>query len=166
MTSPQAIICMGVSGSGKTTIGMLAAARLGWVFLDADDFHPTANIEKMKHAIPLNDEDRRPWLERLHLELQERLEKKESVVLACSALKETYRTKLSDHLPQLRFIYLRIDIETIRDRLAHRAGHFFAKELLDSQFAALEEPKDAIVIDARKSQEEIVSEIVERIREN
>jgi gluconokinase len=164
MTSPQAIICMGVSGSGKSTIGKLAAARLGWIFLDADDFHPAANIEKMRRAIPLNDEDRQPWLERLHQELQERLEKKESVMLACSALKESYRSKLSDHLADLRFVYLDIDIETIRDRLAHRAGHFFAKELLDSQFAVLEKPTNAIVIDARQSAEEIVSEMVETIR--
>jgi gluconokinase len=156
---------MGVSGSGKTTIGMLAAARLGWIFLDADDFHPAANIEKMKHAIALNDEDRRPWLERLHRELKDTLEKKESVVLACSALKESYRSELRDHLPALRFVYLKIDIETIRDRLAHRAGHFFAKELLDSQFAALEEPKDAIVVDARQPQQEIVAELVKRIGE-
>jgi gluconokinase len=164
MNSPQAIICMGVSGSGKTTIGKLAADRLGWIFLDADDFHPAANIEKMKHAIPLNDEDRQPWLDRLHQELRERLEKKESVILACSALKESYRSKLSDHLPELAFVYLDIDIETIRERLAHRAGHFFAKELLDSQFAALEKPKNAIYVNARQPAEAIVSDMVEAIQ--
>jgi gluconokinase len=166
MNSPQAIICMGVSGSGKTTIGKQSAERLGWIFLDADDFHPAANIEKMKHGIPLNDDDRKPWLQRLHLELQERLANGQSVILACSALKESYRSTLRDHLPQIRFVYLDIDAETIRSRLEHRAGHFFPKELLESQLATLEKPKDAIVVDARQSENEIVDEVVRKITED
>jgi gluconokinase len=157
----HAAIFMGVAGSGKTTIGKDAAIRLGWMFLDADDFHPAANIEKMKHKIPLTDEDREPWLERLHTVLRERLARNESTILACSALKAAYRTKLRDHLPQVHFVYLDIDAETIRERLQHRSAHFFPKELLDSQFRTLEIPNDAIVVDVRKPLAEVVDRVVE-----
>ncbi|HYY28706.1 MAG TPA: gluconokinase [Chthoniobacterales bacterium] len=159
----QAVVLMGVAGSGKTAVGMRVAEKLNWLFLDADNFHPAANIEKMKHGIPLSDQDRVPWLERLRDELQRQVTSGHSVILACSALKESYRRILRDEtLPPL-FVYLDVDAATIRERLSHRPAHFFPKELMDSQFATLEKPKDAIVIDARKPIDSVVDEIVHAI---
>jgi gluconokinase len=158
---PKAVILMGVAGSGKTAVGKGVAARLGWLFLDADDFHPAANIEKMKHGIPLNDEDRAPWLRALRDELRRQLEENRSVILACSALKESYRHTLSDHVSPLTFVLLDVDQETIRKRLQHRAAtHFFPIELMQSQFAALEKPKDAIVVDAREQLENVIDQVI------
>jgi gluconokinase len=156
---------MGVAGSGKTAVGKKIAERLHWIFLDADSFHPAANIEKMKHGIPLNDEDRVPWLKRLHDELQNQLAEGHSVILACSALKETYRDALRDHVSPLTFVHLDVDAETIRNRLQHRTAHFFPKELLESQFATLEKPKDAIIVDARKPLDEVVEQAVHSLGE-
>jgi gluconokinase len=152
---------MGVAGSGKTAVGMQVAQKLDWIFLDADNFHPPANIEKMKHGIPLNDQDRAPWLQRLHDELQNQIAERHSVILACSALKESYRKVLHDVVSPPTFVYLDVDLETIRDRLQHRTEHFFPKELMESQFAALEKPKDAIIVDARKPLEEVVSQVIQ-----
>ena len=157
---PQAVILMGVAGSGKTAVGMQVAQKLDWIFLDADNFHPPANIEKMKHGIPLNDQDRAPWLQRLHDELQHQIAEGHSVILACSALKETYRNVLRDEVSPPTFVYLDVDPETIRDRLQHRTAHFFPKELLESQFAALEKPKDAIIVDARKLLNAVVDQVI------
>jgi gluconokinase len=154
---------MGVAGSGKTAVGKQVAEKLDWIFLDADDFHPPANIEKMKHGIPLNDEDRAPWLQRLHDELQNQMAEGHSVILACSALKETYRKVLRDEATPPTFVYLDVDPQTIQDRLQHRTAHFFPKELMESQFAALEKPKDAIIIDARKPLEEVVKHVIEAL---
>ena len=151
---------MGVAGSGKTAVGKGVAARLNWLFLDADDFHPAANIEKMKHGIPLNDQDRIPWLRALRDELRRLLAEGRSVILACSALKESYRKLLSDDVAPMSFVLLDVDQETIRERLQHRSAHFFPKELMNSQFAALEKPKDAIIIDARKSLDEVIDRVV------
>src|SRR5580704_14808878 len=105
----QAAILMGVAGSGKTAVGMQVAQKLDWIFLDADNFHPPANIEKMKHGIPLNDEDRAPWLQRLHDELQNQIAERHSVILACSALKESYRSVLRDEAFAVKFVYLDVD---------------------------------------------------------
>jgi gluconokinase len=157
---PQAVVLMGVAGSGKTAVGMQVARKLDWIFLDADNFHPPANIEKMKHGIPLNDQDRAPWLQRLHDELQHQMAEGHSVILACSALKESYREVLRDEVSPPKFVYLDVDPETIRERLGHRTAHFFPKELMESQFAALEEPKDAIIIDARKPLEVVVDRVI------
>jgi gluconokinase len=157
---PQAVVLMGVAGSGKTAVGMQVAQKLSWIFLDADNFHPPANIEKMKHGIPLNDQDRAPWLQRLHDELQDQMAEGHSVVLACSALKETYRKVLRDEVSPPTFVYLDVDPETIRDRLQHRTAHFFPKELMESQFAALEKPKDAIIVDARKPLADVVDQVI------
>jgi carbohydrate kinase (thermoresistant glucokinase family) len=162
---PRAVILMGVAGSGKTAVGQKVAERLHWIFLDADNFHPPANIEKMKHGIPLTDDDRAPWLRRLHDELQHQLAEGHSVILACSALKESYRNTLRDHVAPLAFVYLDVDAETIRNRLQHRTAHFFPKELLDSQFAALEKPKDAIIIDARQPLQGVVDQVVSALGE-
>jgi gluconokinase len=157
---PQAVVLMGVAGSGKTAVGMQVAQKLSWIFLDADNFHPPANIEKMKHGIPLNDQDRAPWLQRLHDELQDQMAEGHSVVLACSALKETYRKVLRDEVSPPTFVYLDVDPETIRDRLQHRTAHFFPKELMESQFAALEKPKDAVIVDARKPLADVVDQVI------
>jgi carbohydrate kinase (thermoresistant glucokinase family) len=157
---PQAVVLMGVAGSGKTAVGMQVAQKLGWIFLDADNFHPPANIEKMKHGIPLSDQDRAPWLQGLHDELQHQMAEGHSVILACSALKESYRKVLRDEVSPPTFVYLDVDPETIRDRLQHRTAHFFPKELMESQFAALEKPKDAIIIDARKPLADVVDQVI------
>jgi gluconokinase len=162
---PQAVILMGVAGSGKTAVGMKVAQKLDWIFLDADNFHPPANIEKMKHGIPLNDEDRAPWLQRLRDELQRQTAEGHSVILACSALKESYRRVLRDEVSPPTFIYLDVDPETIQNRLQHRTAHFFPKELMESQFAALEKPKDAIIIDARKPLADVVDHVIEALTE-
>jgi carbohydrate kinase (thermoresistant glucokinase family) len=160
---PQAAVLMGVAGSGKTAVGIQVAQKLDWIFLDADNFHPPANIEKMKHGIPLNDQDRAPWLQRLHDELQSQMANGHSVILACSALKESYRRVLRDEASPPTFVYLEVDPQTIRDRLQHRTAHFFPKELMESQFAALEKPKDAIAIDARKPLAEVVEHVIEAL---
>ncbi|MBV9873648.1 MAG: gluconokinase [Verrucomicrobia bacterium] len=154
---------MGVSGSGKTAVGTRLAEKLQYEFLDADNFHPPANIEKMKHGIPLTDEDRFPWLQNLHRELGSRLNKGKSVILACSALKETYRQILGEGLAQVRFVYLHVDKEVLAERLQKRAGHFFPKELLDSQLAALETPHDALVVEENRPLDEVVDSIVKTI---
>lgn len=156
---------MGVAASGKTAVGTQIAQKLNWIFLDADNFHPPANIEKMKHGIPLNDQDRAPWLQRLRDELQRQVTADHSVILACSALKESYRNLLRDEKTQPTFVYLDVDLKTIRDRLQHRTAHFFPKELMESQFAALEKPKDAIIVDARKPLNAVVDQTVHALEE-
>src|ERR1700737_505216 len=163
MPEPRAIILMGVAGSGKTAVGSRAAKRLGWLFLDADDFHPPANVEKMKRGIPLDDNDRAPWLERMNSELRRHIAEGRSVILACSALKDAYREKLRDHLPQARFVFLDVDRSTLLERLQKRQAHFFPKELLDSQLATLESPHDAFVANANGPIEEVVGIILEAI---
>jgi carbohydrate kinase (thermoresistant glucokinase family) len=160
---PKAVILMGVAGSGKTAVGKGVAARLGWLILDADDFHPASNIEKMKHGIPLHDEDRIPWLRALRDTLRRQLEERRSVILACSALKEAHRDTLSDHISSLTFVLLDVDQEKIHKRLQHRAAHFFPKEQMQSQFAALEKPKDAIVVDAREPLEEVIDQVIQAV---
>jgi gluconokinase len=155
---------MGVSGSGKTAVGTRLAEKLKYEFLDADNFHPPANIEKMKHGIPLTDEDRFPWLKNLNRELGSRLSQGKSAILACSALKETYRQILGEDLAQVRFVYLHVDREVLAERLQKRAGHFFPKELLDSQLATLETPHDALVVEENRPLDEVVDSIVKGIR--
>ncbi len=152
------VIVMGTTGSGKTTIGTLLAKRLGWEFVDADDFHPPANVEKMKHGIPLTDADREPWLKALHDKIVEWNAEERNVVLACSALRQGYRDELRAS-PDLKFVYLQGSYELFSQRVLARKGHFAKQDLLASQFATLEEPADAITVDAARSPEEIVSEV-------
>ncbi len=152
------VIVMGTTGSGKTTIGTLLAKRLGWEFVDADDFHPPANVEKMKHGIPLTDADREPWLKALHDKIVEWNAEERNVVLACSALRQGYRDELRAS-PDLKFVYLKGSYELFSQRVLARKGHFAKQDLLASQFATLEEPADAITVDAARSPEEIVSEV-------
>ncbi len=141
------VVMMGVCGCGKTTIGRGVAEALGWSFLDADDFHPPANVAKMASGIPLTDEDRWPWLDRLRDELAAVNRRGEHAVLACSALKRAYRARLAA-AGDVRFVYLKGDRETIAGRLGSREGHYMPASLLDSQLAALEEPDDALVVNA------------------
>src|SRR5580658_2809687 len=152
------VIVMGTTGSGKTTIGSLLAKCTGWQFVDADDFHPPANVEKMKHGIPLTDADREPWLRALHDKIVEWTAEKRNVVLACSALKQSYRDELRAN-SEVKFVYLKGSYELFSRRVLSRKGHFAKQDLIASQFAALEEPTDAIVADASHSPEEIVSEV-------
>ncbi len=159
----QVYVVMGVSGSGKSTIGTLLAARLGCPFYDADDFHPPENIRKMSAGIPLTDEDRRPWLAAMGARAAELLAAGRTAVMACSALKESYRRIISPTGRGVRFIYLKGDARLIGQRLAARKGHFMPASLLQSQMEALEEPADAIVVDISGTPDEIVGRILERI---
>ena len=137
------VVVMGVSGAGKSTIGKLLAERLGVPFLDADEYHPPENVAKMAAGTPLNDADRWPWLELLNGKLIEQ----KNAVLACSALKEVYRQRLSQGIADCRFVYLRGSLELIRSRLAERKHRYMPASLLESQFATIEPPSDAIAID-------------------
>jgi gluconokinase len=155
------IVLMGVAGSGKTTIGRKLAAELGWQFYDADDFHPRSNVEKMSRGIPLDDADRTPWLEALHELFMNCLARDESAVVACSALKESYRKCLLID-ERVKLFYLKGDYELIESRLRNRHGHFMSPQMLDSQFAALEEPERATHIDISSTPDEIVRMIRSR----
>lgn len=142
------VVVMGVSGAGKTTVGAALAARLGWEFLDADEFHPAANVAKMAAGTPLTDADRWPWLDRLNEELRARDAKGASAVLACSALKEAYRARLTVRLREARFVFLRGDLDSIRARMESRRHKYMPASLLQSQFDTLEPPANALEIDA------------------
>lgn len=159
------VVLMGVSGSGKTTVGRLLAEKLGWTFLDADDFHPAANVEKMRRGEPLTDEDRHPWLATLRLRMDVACERGEDVVLACSALKHAYQEYLrADEPDSVRYVYLEGSEELIARRLAERRGHFMPAKLLHSQFETLEPPEDAVRIDVAPSPEVIVERIITALR--
>ncbi len=138
--SPCALIVMGVSGAGKTTIGETLAARLGWPYEDADTFHPASNVAKMSAGQPLTDEDRLPWLKAIATEIDRACSAGEHVVIGCSALKRAYRDVLTQGRTDVRLIYLDGTQSLIADRLSHRKGHFMPPGLLISQFAALEPP--------------------------
>lgn len=154
------IVLMGVSGSGKTTVGQILAGKLGWTFIDADDYHPAANVEKMRRGEPLTDEDRRPWLAALRERIDRACERGEDLVVACSALKHAYRDYLREDEPGcVRFVYLEGSEELIRARLANRRGHFMPPSLLHSQFEALEPPADALRIDVTPAPEVIAEQI-------
>lgn len=148
---------MGVSGAGKTFIGRKLAERLGWEFADADDYHPPENVAKMSAGTPLDDADRAPWLVALHGLLRD---SPGPLVLACSALKETYRDTLRGELNGIAFVYLDAPAAAIRERLEQRKGHYMPAALLDSQFAALEVPAAALKVDALLGPEEITEVIM------
>lgn len=151
-----AVVVMGVSGCGKTDVGRRLAQRLNARFIDADDLHPPANVEKMRAGIPLDDADRAPWLALLNTRLREAAAAGDSIVLACSALKQRYRDALAAGLPGLRFVHLAGSRELIAERLAARRHRYMPATLLDSQFAALEPPANAVVIDVAQSLEAVV----------
>ena len=153
------IVLMGVSGSGKSTVGKLLAQQLGWTYHDADDDHPASNIEKMHKGIPLTDADRKPWLEAIARKIDDARARGESIVLACSALKHAYQDYLKKHIACVRYVYLYGSEELIAKRLAARTGHFMNPGLLHSQFEILEPPDDAIRVDVSGTPEAIVAEI-------
>ena len=154
------LVLMGVSGSGKTTVGKELARELGWDFVDADVYHPPANIEKMRRGIPLDDADRRPWLDALRRRIDEARDRGENVVLACSALKHDYQEYLRREAPeQIHFVHLRGSEELIRQRLAARKGHFMNPGLLHSQLETLEPPEHAVVVDITPPPDVIAADI-------
>ncbi|HVY06877.1 MAG TPA: gluconokinase [Burkholderiales bacterium] len=158
------VVLMGVSGVGKTTIGQALAERTGWRLYDADEFHSAANIEKMRNGIALQDEDRWPWLDSMHAMLAEKHARNESVLLACSALKQKYRDRLAQGGLPIRWVYLKGSFELIRSRLEARKNHYMKAGLLESQFAALEEPKDALVADIGEDPAGIADFILGRLQ--
>ncbi len=162
MRAPRVIVLMGVSGAGKTTIGTLLARRLGWRFQDADGYHPPGNIAKMEGGVPLDDSDRQPWLMRLRHEVIDQALSGDPAVLACSALKASYRLSLGIGEPGIAGVFLVGDPETLATRLASRTGHYMGPEMLGSQFGALEvpSPAEALYIAADLPPEEILDRIV------
>lgn len=154
------VIVMGVSGSGKTTIGRLLARELGCPFLEGDDAHPPANVKKMAAGLPLTDADRLPWLVELRRRIERCLAEGQHAVVACSALKESYRQVLTGGLEGVRYVYLRGTPELIRERLEVRQGHFMKAAMLESQLAVLEVPAGAVAVDVGRTPEEIVAEII------
>jgi gluconokinase len=159
------VIVFGVSGAGKTTVGKLLARKLGWRFIETDDFHPAANVEKMRSGHSLTDEDRWPWLERLREEIQRSLATGEKAVLACSALKRAYRDRLRVN-EKVKFVFLHGDHALVEKQLRSRHGHFMDPGLLQSQFDALEEPQpdeQVLTIQLGRTPDEIVEEIKTRL---
>ena len=160
-SAPTVLIFMGVAGCGKTTVAKLFAAKTGAEFFEGDDFHPPENIAKMRAGIPLTDEDRAGWLLALRKIISTSLAKHSLTALACSALKEKYRDQLQAGDARVKFVYLSAKREVIKTRLKQRTGHFMPPTLLASQFAILEPPTNALVIDSMKPPEKIVSEAIQ-----
>lgn len=158
------IVLFGVTGTGKTRVGSALAKALGWTFIDADDFHGEANISKLNRGIPLNDEDRGPWLSRLRGIIQENVAQCRNVVLACSALKRAYRRYLRVDA-EVVFVYLRTETHLLEERLKRRRGHFMNPALLRSQLEALEEPLDeTLTVDTTESPLEVVGLIRDAVK--
>jgi len=153
------VLVMGVSGSGKNTIGEPLARRLGWKFIDGDDYHPPENVKKMAAGIPLQDEDRWPWLDRLNALLRQ----EKDAVLACSALKESYRRRLLAGIRDYAVVHLRGSFELIRRRVEARRHRYMPASLLQSQFDTLEPPRDAIDIDVSRDVDASVNAILKRL---
>ena len=163
MPPTRVVIVIGVTGSGKTTVGVALAQRVGWRFHDADDLHSPESIERMRRGIGLTDELRAPWLARVRAVIENAIGDGEGAVIACSALKERYRTVLAHGLPGIRFVLLTAPPEVLRKRLAERKNHFAGPSLLDSQLKTLEIPRDALVVDATREVDEIVDTIVDEL---
>lgn len=156
------MLVMGVAGSGKTLIGSMLAEALGWQFADADSFHSAANIHKMSHGIPLTDADREPWLAAMRKQIEQWIRSGVNAVLACSALKQRYREQLCVG-PEVKVVYLKGNSELIYSRLSTRQGHFMRPEMLTSQFADLEEPVDAIVVNISQAPDHVVKDITKHL---
>ena len=157
------VIVMGVAGSGKTTVGESLAQRLGWSFYDADAFHPAENIAKMANGTPLNDADRAPWLAALHALISTSLKENRPGVLACSALKKSYRQQLLEDNDGVQFVYLKGSYDLIWSRISLRKDHYMKPQMLQSQFESLEEPTNALTFDVALSVDEIVEGILNRL---
>ena len=157
------VLVMGVSGAGKSTIGPALARSLGWPYLDADDFHPPENVAKMASGTPLDDADRHPWLEKMNRALLDLDEKRSHAVLGCSALKEAYRQHLRRGVAKLEVVHLHAEFEVIRGRLAERRHRYMPASLLESQFATLEPPAAAIVVDVSQPVERCLAQILSRL---
>lgn len=157
------VIVMGVAGSGKSTVGNALAQKLGWDFYDADGFHPIENITKMASGIPLDDEDRAPWLASLHALISASLEQERPGVLACSALRKSYRLRLLEGNSGVLVVYLKGNYDLIWSRLSARIDHFMKPHMLQSQLDALEEPQNALTLDINMSVDELVQKILEYI---
>ncbi|MEM8862967.1 MAG: gluconokinase [Chloroflexota bacterium] len=163
------IILMGVSGSGKTSIGTELASHLDGKFFDGDDFHPAENVEKMKSGIPLDDADRAPWLNIIHNHMVQCQNDGLTAVIACSALKNSYRDQLAaGETSSAIFVYLKGSYELILSRMQARANHFFKADMLKTQFNALEEPSqnEAIIVDINQSPNEVVEAIISQLNKN
>lgn len=154
------IVLMGVSGSGKSTVGTALADRLGWQFYEGDDFHSESNIQKMAQGIPLTDEDREPWLADLHDLIARQIESKKPAIIACSALKQRYRDQLLEDNEGTVIVYLHGEFELICQRMEKRQNHYMKAAMLQSQFDSLEEPENAIVISIEDDTDKIVEEII------
>jgi gluconokinase len=155
------IILMGVSGVGKTTLARALAEQLGWRFVEGDDFHPEGNVVKMAAGVPLTDEDRAPWLERLRQLVAQALERGEDVVMTCSALRRSYRERLTVDPSRIRWVYLKAPRAVLSSRMLGRTGHFMPPSLLDSQLATLEAPEGVLEVDVGTGS---VPELVSRLR--
>ena len=168
MGEPIVAVMMGVSGSGKTTIAEGVAAQLGWEVLEGDEFHPPANIEKMSKGVPLDDADRQPWLKAIAVAIDRALSERRSAVVACSALKRSYRDIIIGERHNVVLVYLQGSRELIGARVAKRKGHFMPPSLLDSQFAALEEPgpdENPIVVSVAPAPDAIVAEVIKDLKQ-
>jgi gluconokinase len=153
------VVVMGVAGSGKTTVGTKLADAMHCAFLEGDSLHSAANVKKMSHGIPLTDIDRASWLAAIHARLLNSFRRGESLVVGCSALKRSYRTVLADGIP-ITWVYLKGSAPLIRSRLQHRSGHYMKADMLASQFDALEEPSDALIVDVSPAPGAVVERIL------
>ena len=158
------IIVMGVSGVGKTTVGRALAEAIGADFAEGDSYHPEENVEKMRCGQPLSDDDRWPWLDRLSAAINGWIDGDRPVVLACSALKASYRERLCLNAGPVSFVYLHADRELIEQRLSERRGHYMPASLLESQLRTLEPPGDTIGIDVARSLDEILADLLQQVR--
>lgn len=159
---PVAVVVMGVAGSGKSTVGAALADRLGWDFVDADDHHPAANVDKMRRGEPLDDRDRSPWLDALRTVIDDHARRGAALVLACSALRRSYRDRLGVDGDRVRLVHLDVGRPELERRLRERAGHFMAVDMLDSQLATLEvpDPAGAQIVDGGRDADSVIATIV------
>ncbi len=160
------LILMGPMGCGKTTIGNMLAEKLGWPFYDGDNFHPRENVEKMRAGVALTDEDRRLWLEKLREKIECWLKKKQDTILACSALKQSYRNILGVDQKSVRTVYLKGSFQLLRRRIEERQHPYMNKELLRSQLDTLEEPQEGLIVDISATPETIVNTIIQNLKLN
>lgn len=165
-THPIVIVLMGVSGSGKSTVGTALADILGWQFYEGDNFHSESNVQKMAQGIPLTDEDREPWLANLHNLIAEQIASEKPAIIACSALKQKYRDQFLEDNEGTMIVYLRGDFKLIDQRMHKRQKHYMKADMLQSQFDALEEPENAIVVSIEGEIDKIVDEIINTLDVN